>query len=299
MNSRLYFLSSFVLLSACVQSQQPVSDAFFQSELMPPKSEEIAIVEEKKDNQESILSEILAAIKAPLVSKEEPQAQPTPTPVTQMQPAPVQPQTHAAPPITIPQTTGSSVMPQILQATPGGGSSSPFFQTIVFPQTMPFAYPAPMPTPAQPVQAQAPQNTAPFYSTPATQTNNLTPQAPAQNLPVQPVGQPQQTATQPVNNIQNNPYMMQNSQLPVSGYNNYQQENFVVSNPYASSSAEVILPDTYQLPTMPQQIPVGHVMSGQEAYPVWNSEETYYEEIKPSPLNNADSQSENINIPRW
>jgi hypothetical protein len=42
-------------------------------------------------------------------------------------------------------------------------------------------------------------------------------------------------------------------------------------------------------------------MSGQAAYPVWQSEETFFEETipvanpqTPSPLN-----SENINIPRW
>lgn len=316
MNSRLYLLSSFVLLSACVQSQQPASDAFMQSELMPPKIEEVAEVQEKKESQETILSEILEAIKAPLVLKQESDIQP-------------QQQTQQVPPITIPQTNASNVMPQILQATPSNGDSAPFVRTVVMPQTTQASQAT--------VQQQVQQPTAPFYSTPMTQNMHVNAGAPAQNLPVQPVQQaqpivptqvnqlqhvqptysfqqPQQIQVQPVQQAvaqESIVYMIPETSLVVPGYQpqeyanyqqatqSYQQAN-VVSNSYGNSG-EMILPESYQVPQVQKQVaaPSGHVMSGQEAYPVWNSKEAYYDETKPSPLNNMDSQSGSINIPRW
>ena len=48
MNSRLYFLCCFSLLSACMPIQKPSSDAFVQSELMPPKIEEAPLLKQKR-----------------------------------------------------------------------------------------------------------------------------------------------------------------------------------------------------------------------------------------------------------
>lgn len=289
MNNRLYFLSFCLFISACVPTQEPMQDVFIQSELMPPKGEEIIVAEEKTNSQESILSEILAAIKSPTVSKQE-EVKPAPQPVAQ--PAPQQ----TPPPVVLPQT--SATLPQILQAAPNGGGSAPFFQTIVIPQAAPYPYPTAIP------------QAAPFYSTPTPQQQTYAPQAPAANLPVQAVNepapqpatvqqmQPQQPAIpmmpQPTNIMPNDMYYQ------TQEYQNYQAGNLLPQNGYsAQTSSEVILPDTYQLPETQQ--PIGHVMSGQAAYPVWQSEETFFEETipvanpqTPSPLN-----SENINIPRW
>ncbi len=335
MNSRLYFLLSFAFLSACMPTQKPESDAFIQSELMPPK-EEITIVEEqKKDDDRSILEEILAAIKSPSVvtpqqtpppavqpvTAQQPQvapAQTPPPPVTQpqqpIQQTPVAPAQTTPPPVVLPQAS-SNIMPQILQAAPNGnGGGSPFFQTIVLPQMAPFAYPTPMVPQAAPV-AQTPTQPAPFYSTPNTQTQNYATQAPTQNAPVQPVQQPQPPVQQPQPVQQAQPIMEQaNSYVstnlePINHSYQQQPQTYI---PYVETqttndfyptqgSAEVILPDTYQLPQV-QQIPANHVMSGQEAYPVWQSEnEVYYEEIMPTPTETQTPslQSENINIPRW
>ena len=207
-------------------------------------------------------------------------------------------------------------MPQLLQAAPNGnGGGSPFFQTIVLPQMAPFAYPTPMVPQTAPV-AQAPAQPAPFYSTPNTQTQNYASQAPTQNAPIQPVQQPQpvQPAPQPAQPVQpvveqSNSYVPTNL-APVNDAYQQQPQTYVpyVEPQYANDfyptngSAEVILPDTYQLPEA-QQIPANHVMSGQEAYPVWQSDtEVYYEEIMPAPTATTKSpslQSENINIPRW
>ena len=341
MNSRLYFLLSFAFLSACMPTQKPESDAFIQSELMPPK-EEITIVEEPaKDNDRSILEEILAAIKSPSVVAPQqtpppvaaPQQTPPPVAAPQQTPPPaVQPQpvnnqqtqpinNQTPPPVVLPQPS-ANIMPQILQAAPNGnGGGSPFFQTIVLPQMAPFAYPTPMyPQAAAPV-AQPPLQPAPFYSTPSTQTQNQVAQAPTQSAPVQPVQQPQPAPqTQPVQPVQQaqpvqpiqqaQPVMEQvNSYVPTN--DTYQQPQTYIpyvepqySNDFypTNGSAEVILPDTYQLPEV-QQIPANHVMSGQEAYPIWQSDnEVYYEEIVPAPTATTSSpslQSENINIPRW
>lgn len=347
MDSRFYFLFSCALLAGCMPTRQPSPDAFMQSELMPPK-EEVAIIEEtKKDDDRSILEEILAAIKAPLVTtapQEAPQPvaqQQTPQPPQQtlqpaqqqaMQPAQqatpqpsVPPAQSTPPPVVLPQPS-ANIMPQILQAAPSGhGGGSPFFQTIVLPQMAPFAYPAPMP-----MQQAQPQ--APFYSTPSTQTQNYTPQAPAQNAPIQPVQQStQQTQevqnqtkpqpTQSVQQVQNVAQVQPNTKAqpvmdlaslepsytaPEKGYSAQPYVPYNANEPSdnyypISESAEVILPDTYQLPAVQQQPVATHVMSGQEAYPIWQGDELYYEEIlpAPTPAESSSLKSENINIPRW
>ena len=290
MNSRFYFLLSFTLLSACMPVQKPSSDVFIQSELMPPKAEEMAVIEEK-ETEKSILTEILEAIKAPLVINQQPPQQEKPSTQVHQQPIqqPMQPASqNTTPPIVLPQG-GSNVMPQILQAAPSGGSS-PFFQTIVLPQITPFGYPSPMPqSPQQQVQS------APFYSTPAPQNQTYVPQAPAQNLPTYPVNQPQQNPTtypsQEYAQYQANTPQYEGQPLVIENGNNFYPNQ---------NSPEVILPQTYQLPQPGEAMT--HVMSGQEAYPVWQSEgETYYEEIVPaqSETKNPALQSENINIPRW
>ena len=185
-----------------------------------------------------------------------------------------------------------------MQAAPNGGGSAPFFQTIVIPQAAPYPYPTAMP------------QAAPFYSTPVAQQPTYAPQAPAANLPVQAVNEPapQPVAVQQIQQQQQSiPVMPQPANIAPNDmyyqpqeYQNYQTGNLLPQNGYPSqTSSEVILPDTYQLPEVQQ--PIGHVMSGQAAYPVWQSEEAFFEETipvansqTPSPLN-----SENINIPRW
>ena len=123
----------------------------------------------------------------------------------------------------------------------------------------------------------------------------------AQTTSTQQSVQQAQTYQEPVANYQAPRYVEYQESAPVYIEKQPSQNNYYPE----SQSAEVILPETYQLP--PVQNTPTHVISGQEAYPIWQSDtEAYYEEVIPAPApvapvktETSSLKSENINIPRW